>query len=147
MNNDITEKLLKLQQFSRPPDFSGFGLVVYTGDIEQLSVSPLLREGGYSTIADYEHALDFLFTISRYGDIQHDGFHFLHRELGLTHIAQFFSPPIPVQYSARKYGVGARYRAAELASLLINVTSVYIFQRTGMVTKFHEGNETIYACK
>ncbi|KQN76358.1 hypothetical protein ASF04_25515 [Duganella sp. Leaf61] len=140
---EIVQYVCERQVVPSSSDFSGFGAVFYRGSIADLPVTPLtpgselgFPEGDVSKIAD------LLFAVSRYSDDRHDGFHFVHESLGLTHFAQFFSPPIPKGYAAKRYGVGARYRAAELGALIENVVAVLIVGKDGKVIVFQDGEET-----
>jgi hypothetical protein len=140
---EIVQHVCQRQVVPSPSDFSGFGAVLYRGNIADLPVTPLttgsesgLPEGDVSRIAD------LLFTVSRYSDDRHDGFHFVHESFGLTHFAQFFAPPIPKDYAAKRYGVGARYRSAELGALIENVVAVLVVGKDGNVSVFQDGEET-----
>lgn len=126
-----------------PNDFTGVGLVVYKKQIELLPVVPLLQSSMLENpIIDASDILSFLISISRYKDYRHDGFHFAHVDSGLTHISQFFSPPIPRGYIANKFNVGARHRTSELGSLLENVVEVIVLDRGGSVSVFKNGIES-----
>jgi hypothetical protein len=138
----IIKKVSELRQESPAADFSGFGLVIYRGSIDDFPITPLLSNSApHSPIKDTRELADYLVSISRYSDVRHDGFHFAHVSLGLTHIAQFFSPPIPKAYHPEKFGVGARYRSAELGSLVKNIISIAIFGKDGNVVVFENGME------
>lgn len=124
------------------PEFSGFGVVFYEGDIENLPISPLLKNNEVpSTLVGDIEVINFLFEISKYSDSRHDGFHFVHQTNGLSKLSQFFSAPIPKNYKPKKYNVGSRYRVAELGSLLGNVVGIIICHRDGSLSVFSNGIE------
>jgi len=127
-----------------PQNFSGLGVVIYRGCFKGLPVSPLLEKSEIEPAIDYDVGIArFLLSISRYSDIQHDGFHFIHELKGLTHLCQFVSPPIPTEYTPKQYGVGARYRSAELTSLMDNICAVLVVERSGNIRAFINGAMTV----
>lgn len=140
---EIVQHVCQRQVVPSSSDFSGFGVVLYRGNIADLPVTPLTTgsESGLPE-ADVSKIADLLFAVSRYSDDRHDGFHFVHESLGLTHFAQFFAPPIPKGYAAKRYAVGARYRSAELGSLIENVVAVLVVGKDGNVRVFQDGEET-----
>lgn len=127
-----------------PQDFSGLGVVVYRGCFESLPVSPLLQKSEIEPTIDESACIArFLLSISQYSNIQHDGFHFIHELKGLTHVCQFVSPPIPPEHKPKQYGVGARYRSAELTSLLDSISAVLVVERNGNIRTFVNGMMTL----
>ena len=124
-------------------NFSGFGIVVYKGTITRLPISPLLKNT--KPIADIgknvETTINFLFEISRWDDERHDGFHFIKTNVGLTHISQYFSPPIPSNFRHTTYNIGARYRTAQYGSLLSDILSVIVLNKEGGLHILKEGKE------
>lgn len=120
--------------------FSGFGAAFYTGEPGELPIAPLVTDLGFALpILGLPEIARVLVSISQLQDVRHDGFHLVHEGSELTHICQFFSPPIPTGFRATKYGVGARYRAAELASLHPNVTATVIVAPSRSAYGFRRG--------
>ena len=126
-------------------NLSGLGIVLYKDTITRLPISPLLK--GTKTIIEIDKNVDttinFLFEISRWDDVRHDGFHFIKVNFGLTHISQYFSPTIPSDYKHATFNVGARYRTAEYGSLLSDVLSVIVLNKDGVLHILKEGKEVI----
>ena len=124
-------------------NFSGLGIVVYKNTIKGLPISPLLK--GTKSLVEIDKNVDttikFLFEISRWDDIRHDGFHFIKVNYGLTHISQYFSPSIPSEFEHATFNVGARYRTAQYGSLLSNVLSVITLSKDGSLHTLKKGNE------
>jgi hypothetical protein len=123
-----------------PNDFSGLGVVIYRGRFMDLPVSPLLQKSEVQPSIDNDVEIaNLLVSISRYSDVKHDGFHFIHEQEGLTHLCQFVSPTIPSKYEPTQYGVGARHRSAELTSLMNSISAVIVVERNGYVREFVNG--------
>ena len=126
--------------------YSGFGIVVYKDTITRLPISPLLEDA--KPIADdidnnLEATINFLYEISGWDDTRHDGFHFIKVNSGLTHVSQYFAPPIPPSFRHTTYNVGARYRTAQYGSLLSDVLSVIVQNREGLLHILKQGKEVI----
>jgi hypothetical protein len=139
----FSKKILDYDFNRVPQDFTGTGIVVYKTTIESLPVIPLVRDSVLDqSIIDETEILTYLISISRYEDHRHDGFHFVHVNKGLTHISQFFSPPIPNGYCPNKFGIGARYRASEIGSLLEEIFEIIVLGRDGEVSVFNKGVES-----
>lgn len=143
MKLEIYNQVIRLRKEPVASDFSGFGLLIYRGDVLDLPVSPLVKMAKLENpISEVEKILEFLFSISRYSDIRHDGYHLIHENLGLTHIAHFFAPPIPHDFIPNKFNVGARYRSAEIGSIIPTIASIVIFGTNGNISQFQNGIET-----
>lgn len=142
--SEIIQIISDLREVQRESDFSGCGIVVYRGRIEAFPVSALVEDSKLRPpIATNQEIARFIFSISRYEDVRHDGFHFVHEQLGLTDIAQYFSPQIPKGFQPGRFAIGARYRSAELGSHIENVESVAIVGREGGIVRFKDGIEVM----
>lgn len=108
-------------------DFSGIGLVVCNSTANLPIVS--LRD----TEPDMAgRIVEVLSRVSSKNSEYHDGFHFLNEEGELTHVAQYFSPPVAQGvYFDRSRIVGGRYVAALFGSSIPEVI------RTGIVSERH----------
>jgi|GEM_PF-2021564 len=102
-------------------DFAGLGLIYYHR-FESLPVSPLrdsVPSGMVLPIQGKEAILQAIHMLNAKQSFYHDGFHLLNSE-GLTHICQYFSPPID-QAIKPNYSKGGRFRAAQYGSCLPGV--------------------------
>jgi DNA integrity scanning protein DisA with diadenylate cyclase activity len=143
-HEEIAQQIRLLLRQGVPADFAGFGVVIYRGCLDDLPVSPLLDDSEIEPpINDDAEIANLLLSISRYSDTRHDGFHFIHECRGLTHLCQFFSPPIPTSYKPKQYGVGARHRSSELGSLMNDVTAVIVVERDGDISVFISGTSRV----
>ena len=122
-------------------DFSGTGLIVSERplDLPILALRPVSDPGEVTDVADK------LAKISNPAHEHHDGFHVLGPNLRLTHLAQYFSPPIvpsaPIDRSKR---FGGRYLAALFGSALPEVLATGIASREFGIAVFRDGRETGY---
>lgn len=123
-------------------DFSGIGLVLYH-DMSKLShyhnnliaknnSLPLLKLGTSSL-------LEYLVMISDYRHPFHDGFHFIDNTGILTHVAQFFSPPV-CKWTKGVHGQGARTLCAQYGSNIDGVTLVGSISSNKNIYLFENGN-------
>jgi hypothetical protein len=121
-------------------EFSGIGVVIYRGKVERFALSPLVQDSVLSAPlkGDGEIA-KFLISISRYSDPRHDGFHFVEEAAGLTHVSQLVSPLIRPDHAPSVFNVGARYRSAELISMMDTVSGVLVVEKNGRVLQFRHG--------
>ncbi len=138
------EKLRKILTQARiiiPDDqFCGIGVILYS-EFSHLPVLPLCPDEiniKTNTLADQ------LVNASLASNPCHDGFHLISSEWNLTHVNQYFAPPIPDLTSNKILGNesrGARYISARIGSLLpsINCTGV-LSDRDGLVV-FRNGEE------
>lgn len=89
---NLCEKIVE----KKPENFSGLGLVVYDTNQFDDSLHCDLRPNSdyiHYTIED-EELVDYLINVSDYHNTLHDGFHMLNENGILTHVAQYFVPPI-----------------------------------------------------
>lgn len=128
----------------REPGFSGFGLIVYAPPM-RLPVGPL---GDVSTfvprlpIADPAILVDTLLAMSSVESPWHDGFHLLDGSTGaLTHICQFFAPPIDAlpRIAPAMPPMGARQAAAIAGSTLAGVMCTALMNAKGVADIFIGG--------
>jgi DNA integrity scanning protein DisA with diadenylate cyclase activity len=123
-----------------PGDFSGFGAVIYLGLVSDLPTSPLVQDSLVTPHINHDAGIaSLLVSLSRYSDVRHDGFHFIHQGDGLTRLSLLVSPPIPANYKPTRYGVGARHRSAELISRMGAIEAVVIVEKTGEIRVFVNG--------
>lgn len=89
-------KLLKIIKYRKPPNFSGLGLVFY--DTQKFDKShhcdlrPYLENPRYN-IAD-QGICEYFIDIANFSHTLHDGFHMINEYGDLTHLAQYFVPPV-----------------------------------------------------
>lgn len=125
---------------SKPhPAFSGLGLILYHPPL----ALPVL------SLASDEHPLklptrtrsesiDLLKTITSGDSEFHDGFHLVDADtLFITHVSQFFAPPIPegITKPVCNHPIGARFVAAWLGSLLpgVSITATLSKREGGLI--------------
>lgn len=122
-------------------DFSGIGLVVYK-DIKNIPIFPLQQQNFKTDPNDF---VSDLLEISSYGSEYHDGFHFISEGFEISHVAQYFSPPIisnaKVDYSK---ALGGRFMAALFGSYVQGVLLTGILTRGNGIKIFEHGN-TVYS--
>jgi len=118
-------------------DFSGIGLVIYEY-IDQLPIIDL-RESAPDT---NQSLVPLLAEISSSSSQYHDGFHFLNLEWEITHVSQYFSPPIissiPLDRSRQ---IGGRYVAALFGSAIDGVKMCGIISKKIGISIFENGKE------
>lgn len=128
-----------IQSIAVPNDFSGFGLVVYSGQPDGLPISPLSTGVIPRTSGKVADTVVCLFELSRMTDPRHDGFHFLNEHLELTHISQYFAPPVDRHGETLVMNVGSRFRTAQLGSVIDGVRSVIVMDRNRGLYIFENG--------
>jgi len=127
-----------------PSDFSGFGAVIYRGALTDFQTSPLVQDSLVTPPINRDAEIaSLLISLSRYSDIRHDGFHFIHQGDGLISLSLFVSPPIPANYIPTYYGVGARHRSAELISMMGTIEAVVIVEKSGDIRAFVNGQSRV----
>jgi hypothetical protein len=115
---------------NRPSGFAGLGLVLYLPPVD-LPVAPLMGRmvGPPLPCAELAAATALLSELSDVGNPLHDGFHLVNaKTLEITHLCQFFAPPIPEQppESIPSHAVGSRFMAALFGSMLPSVAMTAI---------------------
>lgn len=122
----------------RKPGFSGIGIAMYD-DIELLPTSPLREDSMISpAISECSEIINFLSTISNKSNKYHDGFHFISSNLELTHVCQYFSPPV-VEELDLNFKYGGRYRAGLYGSALDSVLACGVASNNYKPTIFVNG--------
>lgn len=127
---------------TRSQHFSGAGFVLYN-DLVELSqyhcnlvndgqLIPPLKLGTKSLMT-------YLLEISKYQHPYHDGFHFINGEGVLTHVAQFFSPPVN-KYLPKILGQGARTFCSQCGSNVNGVLMVGSVSSNRSIYLFEKGN-------
>lgn len=99
--------------------FSGIGVVVYTPGTSL----PIYALRPAVNIRGSEDIVSSLARIASVHSEFHDGFHLISDDWRLTHVAQYFAPPIPpdVDINPSRRG-GARYVTALFGSLMPGVS-------------------------
>lgn len=120
--------LLKKFQNKKNQDFSGLGVVIYHSDrlptSAHFSIRPSIRFPKGLQITAKE-CLELLNQASRSSNPIHDGFIFFNQEGELTHLAQYFVPPVvPGIVPNRSHGI--RYHSAQFGSCLEGVIATGI---------------------
>ena len=100
--------------------FSGLGLILYYPRLA-LPVLPLARSAPALPLPtrNLQESIRLLKELCRFDSAFHDGFHLVDAEsLTITHVSQFFSPPIPdiVPELMTDHPIGARFMSAWLGS-------------------------------
>lgn len=132
---NILEKIL-----DETSDFSGLGLILYE-DISLIPIFPMRKDVPYCQ-QDLMSALE---KISSYKSSFHDGFHLLNTDFQLTHISQYFSPPIVQNVKlVRNEGFGGRYLAALFGSYIPGVRLIGIASTNFGIAIFRNGEEIYY---
>ena len=137
MTQDEFRNLLYTVAVSSNTDFSGTGVVVCDCPnhlpIVSLRDSPLEISGS---------VVQVLSEISIHKSKYHDGFHILNKKGELTHVAQYFSPPIVQNaYFDRSRHVGGRFVAALFGSNISNVVMTGIVSERRRLSIFKSGKE------
>jgi len=146
---DFFESLQELAA-NRPDDFVGLGVIVYL-TLEGLPVAPLgavLSTQPELPIYGEENVMKVLATLATRRSAQHDGFHLIDAERGgLTHVAQFVSPPLEAALANRSanWPSGARQMTALLISLMPQVVFSAIVTADGEVQLYENGTQATTA--
>ena len=137
MTQDDFRDLLYKVGFNSSADFSGIGLIVCdsVADVPIYSLRDTMPDitGPVSQI---------LSTLSSHDSKYHDGFHILNKKGGLTHVAQYFSPPIVKEVCFdRSRPVGGRFLAALFGSTISGVRMTGIVSQGHGLSIFKNGEE------
>jgi hypothetical protein len=136
--------LLENVRRRKGPGFVGLGVIVYRQFAglpvlalgSQANSHPRLPARGVDTIADV------LTEIADRSSPWHDGFHLMESDtFTLTHVSQFFSPPLPLDgiFAGVAEHMGARQMAALLGSSMPNVECIVLLNQGGQVHVFKGG--------
>jgi len=130
----IKEKIVKSNEFS------GLGIIIYNpkylSEIPHFSLRPSFRMKSKLNIRD-ENTFKFLLKTSKKSNKLHDGFCFFDKNGNLTHVSQYFVPPIRKIKPNENYGV--RYHAAYLSSFLKGVILSAVVLEEGEAFIFKRG--------
>lgn len=119
-------------------NFSGVGLILYR-DFKELPVISMRLDNPYS---DKVNLIDSLVEISKIENTHHDGFHLVNLEGQLTHVSQYFSPPIVSSITIpRTRLIGGRHIAALFGSCLKGVAATGIASSIREISVFSNGHE------
>lgn len=137
---------LKLLARNKQVNFSGLGLVLYekNSELEKFhcdliqGIAPLPQDKLGSS-----NLLNYLLEISCYNHPYHDGFHFINRNGILTHVAQFFSPPIdkntfkPGNCGARTFcsQCGSNIKGVIMIGTISSTKEIYLYENGHLVNE------------
>ena len=141
--NSFINMLIELAKM-KIQHFSGAGFVLYH-DMSILSQyhCNLVNDGHHipPLKVGTNELMSYLIEISSYQHPYHDGFHFINGNGVLTHVAQFFSPPI-YKFIQNVLGQGARTLCSQCGSNIDGVLmvgsvstnqSIYLFENGTLV--------------
>ena len=139
-------KLLKRIALSDMENFSGIGIVVYGDGFSEANHCPQ-----YSILDD--EAFQYLINISDYHHALHDGFHMVNEQGILTHVAQYFVPPVvkdlqPNQeHGVRLYSsmCGSTLAGVSFICMISSDKSIYFFRNGEYVNLSELEKENVYA--
>lgn len=125
IEKDFIALLIELSS-NKDKNFSGLGLILYD-DLNILSqhhCNLVNNEQYVPPLKLGTHKLtNYLVEISHYQHPYHDGFHFMNKQGVLTHVAQFFSPPIH-KFLPEVIGQGARTYCSQCGSNIVGITLI-----------------------
>ncbi|HGL5385705.1 hypothetical protein QZM97_19690 [Burkholderia orbicola] len=144
LHTDFAFDLLDAVTGIAPDDFNGLGVLFYLGPLrlpvvplgDQTLFDPALPVGGFQQIAQV------LASISTVASVWHDGFHLIDVETThLTHVSQFFSPPIDILKASVSQGtpIGARQLAAVAGSRMDAVVCAGLLSKNADPIVFSRG--------
>ncbi|MGP8308257.1 hypothetical protein [Vibrio sp. YIC-376] len=121
-------------------DFSGAGIIICDHPTNLPIVS--LRDTVPDLTGSPVHVLS---ELARYKSKYHDGFHILNRKGEITHVAQYFSPPIvkEVRIDCTRF-VGGRFVAALFGSAIPDVIMTGIISKGHGLSIFKSGKEVYF---
>lgn len=136
--------LMESVQRLKSSGFVGLGVIVYRELVglpvlplgSQANSHPSLPARGADTIADV------LARIADRSSPWHDGFHLMDSDtFTLTHVSQFFSPPLPLDgiIAGVSKHMGARQMAALLGSSMPNVECIVLLNQDDALHVFKDG--------
>ena len=137
MTQNEFEKLLYSIGSNPIKEFSGIGIIV----CDSISYLPIvsLRDDYPNIEGSLSHVLSEISSLkSKY----HDGFHIINTKGEITHVAQYFSPPIANEVLIdRSRLVGGRFIAALFGSVLEGVIMTGIVSKNRKASIFKDGKE------
>ena len=124
-------------------DFSGIGIILYDSNVLLTSTHTDTR----STFPSLDHlsledqdCLDFLIYLSQHSSPCHDGFVFFNEKGVLTHIAQYFVPPIVPGIKPNE-SAGIRFHSAKYGSCINGIIATGVVSRKQLAYYFIEGEQ------
>lgn len=119
-------------------DFSGIGIIIY----KDCSVIPITHLRDTSPLFNNKSLVDSLVEISSINSEYHDGFHLISKDWKLTHVSQYFSPPIVPNLEIKRFRrIGGRYVAALYGSTIAGVEMCGIVSKDFGLALFKNGQE------
>ncbi len=132
------ENILERIAATRDCSFSGCGLVLYNKHFTlqqyhcDLVATPSIPD---DLNHDDPQFISFMRMICSYHHPYHDGFHLLHISGYLTHIAQYFSPPL-LRQAIKKPFHGARYFTAQCGVMIPGVEKIGVISSSKKIHIF-----------
>jgi hypothetical protein len=129
---------------SRPKTFVGLGMIFYDAPM-RLPVAPLGDQSQFRPalpVRGGDSIARVLEEITQAESPWHDGFHLIDVEANeLTHLSQFFAPPLEFIESPRRGAVpsGARHLAAMAGSRIESVSYTAVVSSNGATMVFRRG--------
>lgn len=140
MTQDELRILLREVWEKSSADFSGVGVII----CDNAKVLPIISLRDDAPITEGSVA-DTLSNISQCASRYHDGFHIMNGNGKLTHVAQYFSPPIVREAVFDKHRLaGGRFVAALFGSAIPGVLMTGIVGLKSGLSIFHNGEEVVY---
>jgi hypothetical protein len=137
---NFLDLLMRLSE-AKNKDFSGVGFVLYDdmGVLSKYHCS-LVNDGQRLPALKLgtRDLLLYLIKISSYHHPYHDGFHFINSDGILTHVAQFFSPPVN-KLIPRIQSQGARTFCSQCGSKIEGVLLIGSVSSNGNIYLFEKG--------
>lgn len=137
--NDFRDLLYNIKADARS-DFSGVGIIISDAS-EYLPIISLRN-----TVPNLTGPIiGVLSKLSSYESQYHDGFHILNRQGEITHVAQYFSPPIIKDVCIdNSRPVGGRFVAALFGSAIPNVIMTGVISEGHGLSIFMDGQEVYF---
>ena len=136
-----TYKLLKKISGKKTENFTGVGLVIYNPECFDENCHCNLRpdiECPNYHIAD-DRMCDYLLEIADHDNTLHDGFHMIDSEGILTHVAQYFVPPVNQSLKPNQ-GHGVRLYSSMCGSVLEGVLYIGVVSSNYDIYIFSNGD-------
>jgi hypothetical protein len=140
--NFLKELLSEINSIAKA-DFAGLGIIMYN-DLNGLPVNPLrnlLPPNIKLPLVGKDVLIRTLCNLNQKSSMYHDGFHMLSKDGALTHLCQYFSPPI-YKNANLDFTKGGRYRAAQYGSYLENILATGIIGENYGPVIFIKGEKT-----
>lgn len=122
---DFIKSILTELRETGDSHFTGVGLILYK-EFNGLPVSGLRQSVPEGLVLPYSSKDAIASIIKKLNNAKsdyHDGFHLISKDGILTHLCQYFSPPIDGNVNV-DYSKGGRFRAAQYGSCMESVLAV-----------------------